>query len=300
MRGVESARTTELRFRRAVPGAVPDGDAWLLRWEGVAVMGVVNVTPDSFSEGGPLPGPEGALARARALRAAGALVLDVGGESTRPGAEPVPASEELRRVLPVIEGLAAEGEAVISVDTSKPEVAREALAAGAHLVNDVTALRDEAMRAVCAEAGAAAVVMHMQGEPRTMQQVPRYGDVVAEVGALLRERAEDALAAGVPDVMIDPGIGFGKEPRHNLALIRGLHRLGPHPVLLGASRKRFLGALAGVPEAGPGRDAASIAAHLFGAFKGAAMIRVHDVAGHAQALRVWRELWKETREEMRG
>jgi dihydropteroate synthase len=203
----------------------------------------------------------------------------------------VPEEEELRRVLPVVEALASEGDVVISVDTRTPAVARAALAAGAHLVNDVTGLRHPEMMAVCAEAGAPAVVMHMRGDPRTMQRDPRYDDVTAEVTDWLREAARRALAGGVPSVMLDPGIGFGKTVEHNLTLLRdlaGLVDLG-RPVLVGASRKRLVHSLANVPNA-EDRDPGSLALHLHAADLGAAMVRVHDVPMHVQALRVWESL----------
>lgn len=249
-------------------------------------MGILNVTPDSFSDGGQHAQLEAAVARARAMRDAGVLLIDVGGESTRPGAEPVPAEQELDRVRPVLRVLAGEG-MLLSVDTMKPEVAAGALQAGAHLVNDVTGLRAPEMLRVCAGAGAAACVMHMQGEPRTMQQAPQYGDVVREVGAFLQERAGVALAAGVPSVLVDPGLGFGKTPAHNLALLRALPELtaGPFPVLVGASRKRLIDRLADVPHAAD-RDPGSLALHLHAARTGAALVRAHAAQAHVQALRV--------------
>ena len=193
-----------LRFGFAVPGAQrgPDG-LWHLRWTGTAVMGILNVTPDSFSDGGRHARLDAALASARAMRDAGALMLDVGGESTRPGSEPVPAHEELDRVLPLIRALRGEG-VVISVDTMKPEVAQAALEAGAHLINDVTGLRDPQMVAVCAQARAPVCLMHMQGEPRTMQLAPHYDDVVTEVHTYLRDGAARVMAAGVPDANLLP------------------------------------------------------------------------------------------------
>jgi dihydropteroate synthase len=276
----------ELLFRRPVPGAerVPGG--WQLSWTGCAVMGIINVTPDSFSDGGKHATLAAALTQAKALLDAGALVLDIGGESTRPGAQPVSAETELDRVLPVLRELSG-WKAVLSIDTHKPEVAEAALAAGAHLVNDVSGLRDPNMLRVCAEAGAAACIMHLRGEPLNMPAQPEYQGVVAEVFGYLRAQADAALDAGVPGVLIDPGIGFGKRLEHNLALLRALGELtsGPLPVLVGASRKKFIGTLSGVPLAAD-RDPGSIAAHLHSARQGAAMIRVHDVAGHIQALRV--------------
>ncbi|MHA0046310.1 dihydropteroate synthase [Deinococcus sp. PEB2-67] len=275
-----------LTFRRPVPGAERHADDWTLSWAGTAVMGILNVTPDSFSDGGRHAALDAALASARAMRDAGVLILDIGGESTRPGAAPVPAHEELDRVLPVIRALSGAA-TVLSVDTMKPEVAAAALAAGAHLINDVTGLRDPQMRAVCAEAGAAACVMHMQGEPRTMQRDPHYDDVAQEVHGYLHAQARAALAAGVPDVILDPGIGFGKTLAHNLALLRALPDLtgGPHPVLIGASRKRLIDFIAGVPEA-QDRDPGSLALHLHAARCGAAIVRAHAAAAHVQALRV--------------
>ena len=249
-------------------------------------MGIVNVTPDSFSDGGHFANAAAAIDAGLAMAAAGALLVDVGGESTRPGATPVPAPEELSRVLPVIEGLAA-GEVAVSIDTSKPDVAREALSAGACLVNDVRGLRDPALRAVCAEAGAPAVLMHMQGAPETMQRAPSYGDVVEEVSTFLRWGAERALREGIVDIIVDPGIGFGKRLEHNLALLRALPRLASgRPLLIGASRKQLIESLSG--ETAPtARDPGSLALHLHAAASGAAMVRAHDVAAHLQALRVW-------------
>ncbi|WP_237427352.1 dihydropteroate synthase [Deinococcus xianganensis] len=275
-----------LTFRRPVPGAERHADGWTLSWEGTAVMGILNVTPDSFSDGGRHAALDAAVASARAMREAGVLFVDIGGESTRPGAAPVPAHEELDRVLPVIRALSGEG-TVLSVDTMKPEVAAAALAAGAHLINDVTGLRDPQMRAVCADAGAPACLMHMQGEPRTMQRDPHYADVVQEVHGYLHVQAREALAAGVPDVILDPGIGFGKTLDHNLALLRALPELteGPHPVLIGASRKRLIDFIADVPEA-QDRDPGSLALHLHAARHGAAIVRAHAAAAHVQALRV--------------
>jgi dihydropteroate synthase len=277
-----------LDFRRPVAGAERVGGVWRLSWRGTAVMGILNVTPDSFSDGGEYVGPDAALEQANRMATAGALVVDVGGESTRPGAEPVTAADEMGRVLPVVQALAHAGRVVVSVDTTKPEVARAALEAGAHLINDVNGLRDPAMRAVCAEFGAPAVIMHMRGQPRTMQQNPTYVDVAAEVFDFLREQAARALAEGVPGVLLDPGIGFGKTREHNLTLLRALPDLcaGGYPVLVGASRKRLIDYIAHVPLARD-RDPGSIALHLHAAVCGAAMVRVHDVAGHVQALRVW-------------
>jgi dihydropteroate synthase len=198
-------------------------------------MAVVNVTPDSFSDGGRHDAPDAAIAAGRRAWRDGAWIVDVGGESTRPGAEPVDPAEEIRRVAPVVEALAATQEGLVSVDTRRAEVARVALDAGAHLVNDVGGLRDPAMRAACADAGVPAVAMHMRGEPRTMQDAPAYDDVVAEVEAFLREARDVALADGVPDVVLDPGWGFGKRDADNLALFAALPRFAAlgAPVLMG-------------------------------------------------------------------
>ncbi|GMA16290.1 dihydropteroate synthase [Deinococcus metallilatus] len=279
-------RAHHLTFAFPVPGGERAADGWRVQWTGCAVMGVLNVTPDSFSDGGRHATLEAAVAQARAMRDGGALLIDVGGESTRPGAEPVPAEQELDRVRPVLQALAGEG-VLLSVDTLKAEVAAGALAAGAHLINDVNGLRDPAMLRVCAEAGAPACIMHMQGEPRTMQQAPHYEDVVGEVHAFLLVQAQAALAAGVPSVLLDPGLGFGKTLAHNLALLRALPELtaGPFPVLVGASRKRLIDYLAGVPRAAD-RDPGSLALHLYAARQGAALVRAHAAGAHVQALRV--------------
>ena len=233
-------------------------------------MGVLNVTPDSFSDGGRWLDPEAAVTHGLRMVAEGADVIDVGGESTRPGAEPVPVDEELRRVLPVVEALA--GHVRVSIDTRKAEVAEAAIEAGATLVNDVSA----SLAPVAAAGGAGWVAMHMQGDPRTMQQAPAYDDVVAEVRAFLVDRAS---SAGVDEVWIDPGIGFGKTHEHNLTLLRRLGELVDTglPVVVGTSRKAFLGRLTG----GAGVDdrvEASIATAAWSLSQGAAMVRVHDVA----------------------
>ncbi|HET8956228.1 MAG TPA: dihydropteroate synthase [Solirubrobacterales bacterium] len=252
------------------------------------LMGVVNVTPDSFSDGGLYLDPEAAVAHGRELAAAGAEILDVGGESTRPGAEPVDAEEELRRVVPVVEGLRGL-DCEISVDTSKATVAAAGLEAGAGIVNDVTALRgDSEMAALCAQRGATVVLMHMLGEPQTMQADPRYEDVVAEVKAFLAERLGAAVAAGIPeeDVWLDPGIGFGKTPAHNMELLRRLGELRElgRPLVVGTSRKSFIGRVDG---SGPGeRLGGTIASSVLAAAEGAAVLRVHDVAEVRQALAV--------------
>lgn len=252
------------------------------------VMGVVNVTPDSFSDGGRWLAHDAAIAHGLRLRDEGADVVDVGGESTRPGAQPVPVQEELRRVRPVVEALASRG-VPVSIDTRRPEVARAALAAGACIVNDVEGLRAPGMAEACADARCGVVVMHMQGQPHDMQRTPAYRDVVAEVRAFLAERAAFAQKAGVPRdaLCVDPGIGFGKTLDHNLALLRGLRSLGDlgFPVLVGVSRKGFLGALAGIAQPDqrlhPGLAAAAIAVA-----NGADVIRTHDVRPTVEALKV--------------
>lgn len=279
-------RPHRLSFGFPVPGGERTAEGWQIEWTGCAVMGVLNVTPDSFSDGGHHATLQAALAQARAMRDAGALIIDVGGESTRPGAEPVPAEQELDRVRPVLRALAGEG-ILLSVDTLKAEVAAAALAVGAHLINDVNGLRDPAMLQVCAAAGAPACIMHMQGEPRTMQVAPHYDDVVAEVHAFLRTQAQTALAVGVPSVLLDPGLGFGKTLAHNLTLLRALPELtaGPFPVLVGASRKRLIDFLAEVPRPAD-RDPGSLALHLYAARQGAALVRAHAAGAHVQALRV--------------
>jgi len=254
-------------------------------------MGVVNVTPDSFSDGGRFLGHDAALAHARELIARGADILDIGGESTRPGAEPVAEAEEIARVVPLIAALRAESAVPVSIDTLKPAVARAAVAAGATMWNDVAALRfSPDAPAVAAELGCAVVLMHMLGEPRTMQAAPHYDDVVGEVEAFLLARAEAAMAAGVARdrIWLDPGIGFGKTLEHNLALLAALPRfvaLG-FPVLLGASRKRFIAALDPAAEGAGDRLGGSLAAALHGARSGVAAVRVHDVRETVQALKV--------------
>jgi dihydropteroate synthase len=254
------------------------------------VLGVVNVTPDSFSDGGRLATSEAAVAYGLELVRQGADLLDVGGESTRPGARPVLPDEELARVLPVVRGLAGRAGVPVSVDTSKAEVARQCLAAGASVINDVTALGDPAMSRVVRDAGAAVILMHMQGTPATMQDDPRYGDVVAEVGRFLEARLHDLAAAGIPPerVAVDPGIGFGKTLDHNLQLLAGLggfQRLG-RPVVLGVSRKGFLGRLLGGRPVDD-RLAAGLAVACHAQARGAVqVVRVHDVRATADALAV--------------
>jgi dihydropteroate synthase len=252
------------------------------------LMGIVNVTPDSFSDGGLFLEPEAAIAHGEQLVRDGAEILDVGGESTRPGAEPVGVEVELARTQPVVADLEGLGYTV-SIDTSKAAVAEAALEAGAEIVNDVTALReDPEMAALCADRGATVVLMHMPGNPRTMQDDPRYGDVVDEVKGFLAERIEVALAAGVAEerIWVDPGIGFGKTLEHNLELLRRLdelHELG-RPLAIGTSRKSFIGKIDGSPV--EERIGGSIATAVLAAADGADVLRVHDVAETAQALRV--------------
>jgi dihydropteroate synthase len=254
----------------------------------VRLMGVVNVTPDSFSDGGLYLDPEAAIVHGRELVDDGAAILDVGGESTRPGAAPVPADEELRRVVPVVEGLAGVG-AEISVDTSKASVAAAALDAGATIVNDVTALRGAPeMAALVADRGAGLVLMHMAGEPRTMQVDPHYDDVVAEVRDFLAERLAFAVAAGVEEakIWLDPGIGFGKTAAHNFELLRALPELAAlgRPLVVGTSRKSFIGRADGSEP--DDRLGGTIATSVLAAASGAAVLRVHDVREMSQALRV--------------
>ncbi len=258
------------------------------RWRRPTVMGVVNVTPDSFSDGGAYDSPEQAAEAARLMLAAGAAVVDVGGESTRPGAEPVSPDDELRRVLPVLELL---GGLPVSVDTSRAEVARRSLALGAVMVNDVTALRrDPDVAGVVADAGADLCLMHMQGEPRTMQAAPHYEDVVSEVASFLEERLAYAVAAGVPEerICLDPGIGFGKTPDQNLELVRRLDRIVGigRPVLVGLSRKSTLARVTGGSGARVATDAASVGAAVAAFDRGASLFRVHDVRLHVEALAV--------------
>ena len=255
------------------------------------VMGIVNVTPDSFSDGGRHLDPVVAIAAGLRLAAEGAEVLDIGGESTRPGADPVSDQQEMDRILPVIEGLARQTDRLLSVDTLKPAVARAAMAAGASIWNDVAALRGPDGPDTAAELGCSVILMHMQGEPRSMQAAPRYDDVVAEVEAFLLARAEAAMAAGVrrDRIWLDPGIGFGKTVAHNLALLAALPRLSAHgfPVLLATSRKRFIAALDPAnPDPGH-RLGGSLATALWGADRGCAMVRCHDVAATVQALTLW-------------
>ena len=252
------------------------------------VMGVLNVTPDSFSDGGRFRSPAAAVEHGRRMAAEGAAIIDVGGESTRPGAQPVSADEELRRVLPVIEQLRALTTAVISVDTSKPEVMRGAAGAGAGFINDVRALREPGALAAAAASGCALCLMHMRGEPRTMQEAPHYEDVLAQVRAFLAARVAACRDAGIEAarLTVDPGFGFGKNLEHNLTLLRHLPALvadGP-PVLVGLSRKATVGKLTG-REAGE-RVYGSVALAVIAALQGARIIRAHDVAATVDAVKV--------------
>jgi dihydropteroate synthase len=276
--------------RARAAGSTP-GAGILAGGSGPVVVGILNVTPDSFSDGGDFLDPEAAAEHALSMLEEGAGILDLGGESTRPGSEPVSPGAELRRVVPVIERiLAVRPEAVISVDTHRAQTATAALEAGARLVNDVTALRgDLSMASVVEEAGCPVILMHMQGEPKTMQMEPHYEDVVREVTDFLDRRAEHAVAAGVrpENIIVDPGIGFGKNLEHNLELLRNLDvmvALG-FPVLVGASRKRFIGSITGAQEARE-RVFGTVATTVLAYERGATLFRVHDVRANRQALDV--------------
>ena len=251
-----------------------------------AVMGVLNLTPDSFSGDGLATDVGAACERALALEAAGAAIIDIGGESTRPGSAPVPVHEELSRVLPVIERLAPRLRIPISIDTRHAPVMRAAVAAGAGLINDIAALQEPGALATAAELGVPVALMHMQGQPRTMQQAPNYTNVVADVTAFLRRRVSACREAGIVDgrLLLDPGFGFGKTTGHNLALLRGLPELRTlgFPLLVGLSRKSLIGALTGVPVSA--RLGGSVALAVLAAERGARLIRVHDVADTVQAL----------------
>jgi len=264
-------------FTPPAPGASP------------VVMGVLNVTPDSFSDGGRHDAPEAAIRAAQVMVAEGAGIIDIGGESTRPGAGPVEESRELDRVLPVVEALASRFDVPLSVDTAKPAVMRAAVGAGASLVNDVYALRMPGALEACAELGVAVCLMHMQGEPRTMQADPRYSaDPVADVAGFLVDRVAACAAAGIPPgrVVLDPGFGFGKKLAHNLALLRGLGRIAGlgYPVLVGLSRKSLLGEITGRPVEERVHGSVALAVHAV--LNGAAIVRVHDVGPTVDALRV--------------
>ncbi len=253
-----------------------------------AVMGVLNVTPDSFSDGGRFAGRDAALRQAEAMAQEGAAIIDVGGESTRPGAADVSEQEELDRVLPVIEAVAEAVDVPVSIDTSKPGVMRAAVAAGAAMINDIRALRDDGALQAAVELQRPVCLMHMQGQPRTMQQEPAYDDVVAEVTGFLAERVRTCVAAGLAEdrIIVDPGFGFGKTPRHNIELLSNLRQLRSvgRPILVGLSRKSTLGELTGrdVGERVP----ASIAAAVIAVMGGAKIVRAHDVRETVDALRV--------------
>lgn len=261
-----------------------------LRLDRVRVMGIVNVTPDSFSDGGEHATTDAAIAHGLRLAEEGADLLDIGGESTRPGAQDVSLEEELRRVIPVIEGLVRATTLPISIDTSKPEVMRAAIAAGAGMINDVYGLRREGALDAAASLNVPVVLMHMLGEPRSMQDTPKYDDVVADVHRFLAERIFAAEMAGIPKarIVVDPGFGFGKHRDDNLALLAQLDRIAELgvPVLAGLSRKRTIGDLTG-REDPHDRVSGSVAAHLIAAQRGAKIVRVHDVAATVDALKVW-------------
>jgi dihydropteroate synthase len=259
------------------------------RSETPLVMGILNVTPDSFSDGGRFDRLDAALAHARRMVADGADLIDIGGESTRPGAEPVSAEDELERVVPIIEAISAEMDVPLSIDTMKPEVMRGAVAAGASMINDVNGLRADGALEAAIELGVPACAMHMQGEPRTMQTRPEYRDVTEDLLAFFRERIETARSAGLPPehLILDPGFGFGKTLEHNLQLLHELPRfreLG-QPLLIGISRKSMLGAITGRDKASD-RVAASVAAALLAAERGGTILRVHDVAETVDAMKV--------------
>ncbi len=260
-----------------------------------AVMGILNVTPDSFSDGGVFLSRENAVAHALRMAEEGADIIDIGGESTRPGAQPVSAREEMDRVIPVIEALRGKITLPISIDTSKPEVMRAAVAAGAGFINDVRALRDEGALEAAASLHVPVCLMHMQGEPRRMQENPRYRDVVSEIGDFLRARLQAAQAAGIPAqrLVIDPGFGFGKTLEHNLELLRGLKTLQSlgAPILAGLSRKSLIGKALGLPV--EGRLYASVALALMAVQNSARIVRVHDVGPTVEALRMWQAVYPE-------
>lgn len=253
------------------------------------IMGVVNVTADSFSDGGQFADADAAVAHARALAAEGAAIIDIGGESTRPGAAPVEEAEELRRVLPVIERLAGDARFVISIDTRKSAVARAAMERGAAIINDVTGLRDPAMREVVRATGAGAIAMHMQGDPQTMQQAPRYANVIAEIREFFRQIFDASVACGIDPMCLafDPGIGFGKTVEHNLALIRNLEsmRVAGRPLVLGISRKSFIGKVLG-SSALEDREWPTVALTSYGRARGADVFRVHAARENVHALRM--------------
>lgn len=258
-----------------------------------AVMGILNVTPDSFSDGGVFLSPENAIAQASRMTADGADIIDIGGESTRPGARPVSAQEEMERVLPVVEALHARFPLPISIDTSKPEVMRAAVKAGAGFINDVLALRTDGAMAAATELNVPVCLMHMQGEPRTMQNNPRYTDVVSEVRDFLKQRLEACVNAGIPAsrLVVDPGFGFGKTLEHNIELLRGLKKLQGlgAAVVVGLSRKSMIGKALGLPV--EQRLHASVALAVMAVQQGARIVRVHDVGPTVEALRMWQAVY---------
>ena len=264
----------------------------------VAVMGILNITPDSFSDGGVFIEPDLAALHAVEMARQGAAIIDIGGESTRPGADAVSAQEEMDRVLPVIEAVVPEINIPVSIDTSKPDVMRAATRAGAGLINDVNALRADGAMVAASESGAAICLMHMLGEPRTMQENPRYTDVVAEVLSFLQSRIQAAVSAGIPQekLVIDPGFGFGKALEHNLALLRELGQLQVLgvPILAGLSRKSMIGMALGLPV--EQRLHASVALALIAVQNGARIIRAHDVAATVQAIRMWEAVYPDGRD----
>ncbi|MDE2240596.1 MAG: dihydropteroate synthase [Rhodospirillales bacterium] len=264
-----------------------------LRLDRPLVMGILNVTPDSFSDGGLHFSPDAAIAAGKRMRAAGADILDIGGESTRPGAQPLPVNLEIDRIVPVIRALAAEG-AVISIDTRNAATMNAALEAGGKIVNDISGLRhDPAALPLVAQRGCPVVLMHMRGTPATMNDCAIYHDVAAEVEAELAQALASALAAGVKpeNICLDPGLGFAKRGAQNITLLHATAHLAAlgHPLLIGLSRKRFLGEISGEPHAGS-RDPESLAAAIYAVAQGAHILRVHDVAGTVKALRVWQRL----------
>jgi dihydropteroate synthase len=263
-----------------------------------AVMGILNITPDSFSDGGVFLSPDKAIAQALCMVEEGADIIDIGGESTRPGAQPVSAREEVDRVFPVLETLRAQIPLPLSIDTSKPEVMRAAVAAGAGFINDVRALREPGALETAAELGVPVCLMHMQGMPRTMQESPRYDNVVADVSAFLSERLRAAQAQGIPAsrLVIDPGFGFGKSLEHNIELLRGLKKLRTlvAPVLVGLSRKSMIGKALGLPV--DQRLHASVALAVMAVQQGARIVRVHDVGPTVQALRMWAAVYPQNEE----
>jgi len=265
--------------------------------QGPVVMGIVNVTLDSFSDGGKHLDPSAAMAHARRLEAEGADIVDIGGESTRPGAEPVSADEEMARVLPVIREFAAQARCAISVDTYKAEVAQAALEAGAHIINDVGGLRDPAMAGVAADAGAGLIIMHMRGKPRTMQEAPAYEDIILEIREFFRHSHDRAITCGMKpeQLAFDPGIGFGKTAAHNLSLIKRIAelRVEDRPLALGVSRKSFLAKVAGAGEMSE-RLAPTVALTALGAAFGVNIFRVHDVLDNVRALKITEAILRAT------